>query len=60
MNDEQKKQLMDKAKALAITGVALYLAYRFGGHQAIKAAALGAAGVMVVRQVPVIKNGMFA
>lgn len=43
------------------TGIALgalYAVYRFVPHQAVKAMALGAAGVIVARQVPYVKEAL--
>lgn len=41
---------------LALTGVVLYLAYKHGSPQ-IKGMALGAAGLIVLNQVPVVRDG---
>ena len=45
------------------TGIALgilYAAYKFAPHQAIKAMALGAAGVIVAKQVPYVSDAINA
>lgn len=49
---------MDKAKLiqLAITGGVLFAAYRFAPSPIVKAMVLGAAGVVVIRNTPVINQ----
>ncbi len=49
---------MDKAALirLAITGGALFAAYRFAPNAAIKAAVLGVAGVVVVKNTPIVNQ----
>jgi hypothetical protein len=49
---------MNKIKAMGITLGACYLAYKFGGREWLKAAALGVAGVVVARQIPVVNTGL--
>lgn len=48
----------DKAQLikLAITGAALFAVYKFVPNQAVKAMALGAAGVVVLRNTPVVNQ----
>lgn len=41
---------------LAITGAALYFAYKSGSPE-IKGMALGAAGIILLNQVPVVREG---
>lgn len=41
---------------LAITGAALYFAYKHGSPE-VKGMALGAAGVMALNQIPVVREG---
>lgn len=49
---------MDKAAMikLAITGAALFAAYRFAPSPAIKTAVLGVAGVVVLKNTPVVNQ----
>ena len=47
-----QSELTKLAMALGI----LYGVYKFAPHQAIKAAALGVAGVVVAKNVPVLKD----
>lgn len=42
--------------SLGITAAALFAAYRFIPNQAVKAAVLGVAGVVVVKNTPVINK----
>lgn len=54
MSDEQKKQMMGVAVALA----AVYAAWKFAPSQAVKAMALGVGGVIVGKQLPYVKNAL--
>ncbi|MFA7399121.1 MAG: hypothetical protein WCZ98_01440 [Sideroxydans sp.] len=49
---------MDKAALikLAITGAALYAAYRYAPNAAVKTAVLGVAGVVVARNTPFVNQ----
>lgn len=49
---------MDKAKliSLGITAAALFAAYRFIPNQAVKAAVLGVAGVVIVKNTPIVNR----
>lgn len=49
---------MDKAALikLAITGAALFAAYRFAPNAMIKTAVLGVAGVVAVRNTPIVNQ----
>lgn len=52
MTEAQKEKMW----AMAIGGVLLFVAYKFAPSQAIKAMALGAAGVAVAKQLPYVKD----
>ena len=49
---------MDKANLikLAITGAALWAAYRYSPNATVKAMVLGVAGVVVVRNTPIVNQ----
>lgn len=49
---------MDKQKliSLGITAAALFAAYRFIPNQAVKAAVLGVAGVVIVKNTPIVNR----
>ncbi len=49
-----QQEMVRMGTALAIC----FVAYKFGPHPAIKAAALGVAGVVVARKVPVLKDNI--
>lgn len=53
MTEADKTKWINAALAVGI----LYAISRFVPHQAIKAGALGAAGVVIATKLPVIKNG---
>lgn len=46
----------DVLMKLAIGGAVLFAVYKFAPNQAIKAMALGAAGVAVAKQLPYVKD----
>ena len=49
---------MNKIKGLAIGLTAAFLVYKYGKGDAMKAAALGVAGVIVAKQVPYVRESL--
>lgn len=54
MTEAQKMALKNAAIGMAI----VFAAYKFGKFPAVKAAALGVAGIVVANQVPFLKNAV--
>jgi len=49
---------MQKMQSLGLALAIVWAVYKFGRHDAVKAAALGVGGVIVAKQLPYVKDVM--
>lgn len=52
------KLLQNPLVQVGLTGAVVYAAWKWGGPE-VKGAALGVAGVVLLNQVPVVRDGMY-